>query len=91
MNYINRISYRDKTSGSHTGRTEAIGLVLLLLPLQSLPDGRLPRAVPPALPVLEAVPQLNLLQLAAESIQIPEKQHGLTYKICLAYITSFKT
>ena len=85
------VSYRDKTAGSRTERTEAVGLVLPLLPLQGLPDGCLPRAVPPALPVLEAVPQLNLLQLAAESIQIPEKQDGLTYKICLAYITSFKT
>ena len=54
-------------------------------------DGRIPRAAPPALPVLAAVPQLNLLQLAAKSIQIPEKEDGLIYSVCSAYITSFKT
>ena len=52
---------------------------------------RIPRAAPPALPVLEAVPQLSLLQLAAELIQIPEKQDGLTYSVCSAYITAVKT
>lgn len=61
VNEINRTSYSDTTAGSSTGLTEAVGLVLPPLPLQGLPDGRLPRAVPPALPVLEAVPQLNLL------------------------------
>ena len=76
VNEINRTSYSDTTAGSSTGLTA---------------DGRIPRAAPPALLVLAAGPQLNLLQLAAESIQIPEKEDGLIYSVCSAYITSFKT
>ena len=90
VNEINRTSYSGMRAAGSTGLPEAVGLALPP-PLQGLPAGRLPRAAPPALPVLEAVPQLSLLQLAAELIQIPEKQDGLTYSVCSAFITAFKT
>ena len=81
-----------RAAGS-TGLPEAVGLALPPPPSRVCRwlHPRIPRAAPPALPVLAAVPQLNLLQLAAESIQIPEKQDGLTYSVCSVYITSFKT
>ena len=76
-----------KQHGTHRG----LGPGTATAPTPGSADGRIPRAAPPALPVLAAVPQLNLLQLAAESIQIPEKEDGLIYSVCSAYITSFKT
>lgn len=53
--------------------TKAIAVILLPLPLHRLLDDRLPGVVTPALSVLDAVMQLNLFQLTAESTQIPEK------------------
>lgn len=54
-------------------RTKAITVILLPLPRHRLLDDGLPGVVPPSLSVLDAVMQLNLLQLTAESTQIPEK------------------
>lgn len=51
-----------------SARTQAVSSVLLPLPRQRLSDDRLAGTVPPSLPGSDAVVQLDLLQLAAESI-----------------------
>lgn len=67
---------------SQRTHTEAITFVLLPLPLHRLLDDSLPGMVAPSLSVLDAVMQLNLLQLTAESTQIPEKyENDVSYNV----------